>query len=546
LSGSTDTPSRALDGDPTTRWSTGKQQTSGQFFQVDMGALHLIAQVKLDTSASKNDYPRGYALYLSKDGTSWGTPVATGSGAGPITQISFPWQGARFIKIVQTGTASNWWSIHELTVVGAGRSPLPRNGWIVSASLTCQSDVPSNVIDGQLSTRWSTGVVQADSDQWLQINMLAPQLFARIVMDSGKSSGDFAHQYQVFVSNDGASWSGPVASGIGSSQILTVDFPTQNAQYIRIYQTGSASNWWSIHELNVYTAFPFEPCAVAVPVDSTLAGSAKEIKYQQDILALCTGGGVPACYQTVVGRANADFFMSALGVFSGKMDTGVYQAFVRQRDSRLVALRQNPTDACDVAAHDDDGDLVSNSADQCPGTPSLTPVDAAGCPLTSIPAGYAPSMFKAVGEAIGIPVDPRCANAERPPIPNVIGVFRSAGPPNPNLGKAIWISRDPTTSTCPLFYEVEFSLTDNLGFRTTRFGVVEDGPLPWITAPPGAVQFHIQATDAHPRADWADYSVFTVAVRTRAFNMGGMRSDWSDYYTLTHADCVAGQPCVDR
>ena len=290
-SSSTDVPSRALDGDPATRWSTGQPQANGQFFQVDMGASHLITQVTLDTSGSSSDYPRGYALYLSSDGTSWGTPVLTGAGTGPITQLSFAWQGARFLKIVQTGTASNWWSIDELSVFGAGRAALPRTGWIPSASLTCQSDVPAHALDGQVSTRWSTGVPQADSNQWFQVNMLSPQTFARIVMDSGSSSGDFAHQYQVLVSNDGTSWSGPVATGKGTSQVVTVDFPTQKAQYIRVYQTGSATNWWSIHEFNVYTAFPLEPCTLNVPADATLTGSAKEIKYQQDILAFCTGAG---------------------------------------------------------------------------------------------------------------------------------------------------------------------------------------------------------------------------------------------------------------
>jgi ABC-type uncharacterized transport system permease subunit len=45
-----------------------------------------------------------------------------------------------------------------------------------------------------------------------------------------------------------------VASGTGSSQLITAMFSQQTAQYIRVTQTVSASttNWWSIAEFNVY------------------------------------------------------------------------------------------------------------------------------------------------------------------------------------------------------------------------------------------------------------------------------------------------------
>jgi hypothetical protein len=47
-----------------------------------------------------------------------GQPVATGAGAEgqPVTVISFPPKTGRYVRIVQTGTASGlFWSIHEIT-----------------------------------------------------------------------------------------------------------------------------------------------------------------------------------------------------------------------------------------------------------------------------------------------------------------------------------------------------------------------------------------------------------------------------------------------
>jgi beta-glucosidase len=68
----------------------------------------------LDCGGSTADYPRGYQVYLSEDGTNWGAPVATGSGA-TVTTISFAAHAARYVRITQTGSASaNWWSIAEL------------------------------------------------------------------------------------------------------------------------------------------------------------------------------------------------------------------------------------------------------------------------------------------------------------------------------------------------------------------------------------------------------------------------------------------------
>jgi len=109
--------SMAIDGDPSTRWSTGVSQTNGQYFQVDMGATQTFDKLVLNTSNSPNDYPRGYAIYVSSDGTNWGNAIASGSGSSAITTITFPTQSARYIKIVQTGSDSYWWwSIHELNV----------------------------------------------------------------------------------------------------------------------------------------------------------------------------------------------------------------------------------------------------------------------------------------------------------------------------------------------------------------------------------------------------------------------------------------------
>ncbi|MCL4691033.1 MAG: ThuA domain-containing protein [Candidatus Hydrogenedentes bacterium] len=108
---------KALDGDPSTRWTTGEVQRDGQWFVVDIGWETTVTKVTLDAGASPGDYPRGYEVYLSTDGETWGEPVAKGAGTGSVTEIAFLPTMGRYVKIIQTGSTDGlWWSIHELSI----------------------------------------------------------------------------------------------------------------------------------------------------------------------------------------------------------------------------------------------------------------------------------------------------------------------------------------------------------------------------------------------------------------------------------------------
>jgi hypothetical protein len=108
----------ALDGKENTRWDTGRPMKPGDWFVLDLGTESVIASLTLDTRRSSNDFPRGYEVYVSFDGGSWGKPVVTGKGTKPITEIKFDSPvRTRFLRIVQTGSSDSWhWSIHELTL----------------------------------------------------------------------------------------------------------------------------------------------------------------------------------------------------------------------------------------------------------------------------------------------------------------------------------------------------------------------------------------------------------------------------------------------
>lgn len=242
----------AVDGNALTRWSTGQPQANGQWVQVDLGTAQLFNRIVMNSGTS--EFPRGYEVYVSNDGTNWGSAIAAGAGGSQSTTISFPSQVARYFRVVQTANSSESWSLTEINIyTGAATGALPRGGWIASASMSNGGEPPTNALDGNAGTRWSTGQAQTNG-QWFQVDLTSPLTFSQIEMDSGVSAGDYAHGYQVYVSNDGVNWGSPIGSGAGSSQGISVTFANQTARYIRVMQTGAAVQWWSLHEFNVLAA----------------------------------------------------------------------------------------------------------------------------------------------------------------------------------------------------------------------------------------------------------------------------------------------------
>ncbi|RYY49294.1 MAG: T9SS type A sorting domain-containing protein, partial [Chitinophagaceae bacterium] len=101
------------------RWQTGGAQTNGQNIIVDMKTVNTITKVILDASGSPGDAPEGYEVFVSIDGANWGQPVASGSGGGgDLTLIPIDSKKARYIKVVQTKSRSNWWTVNEFRVFG--------------------------------------------------------------------------------------------------------------------------------------------------------------------------------------------------------------------------------------------------------------------------------------------------------------------------------------------------------------------------------------------------------------------------------------------
>jgi glucosylceramidase len=259
-----DVPANALDGDATTHWGSGEAQTPGLWFQVNMILPRSFNSISIDAGSNSGDYPRAYLVFVSLDGANWGQSIASGDStsqgsgsyvdAGQTVNISFPTHFARYIRVVDIGSAANWWSLDEFNVYakpGTNPSPLGRSGWSASASVSNAGEPASNALDGVFETRWSSGQAQSPGLSF-QVDMGAVQSFSSIALDCGASGGDYPRGYQVFVSNDDSTWGNAVASGQGINGYTLIPVGQQSAQYVKVVLTASSGSWWSIAEFYAF------------------------------------------------------------------------------------------------------------------------------------------------------------------------------------------------------------------------------------------------------------------------------------------------------
>jgi len=122
------------------------------------------------------------------------------------------------------------------------------SSWTISASTNQDTDL---AFDGNLGSRWTTRETQR-SGQFYQIDFNTIKTFDRVLLDSSQSSQDYPREYQVQVSQDGASWVSIANDTPAQANQIEITFVEQNARFLRIEQHGNSNtNWWSIHEMTI-------------------------------------------------------------------------------------------------------------------------------------------------------------------------------------------------------------------------------------------------------------------------------------------------------
>jgi hypothetical protein len=268
--------SYAVDGLPATRWSTGINQTPGQYLQVDFGGLVQVSQVDFDNSfgpTEHGDYPRGLQVLGSTDGTAFGDMLASQTFAndpGAVITVPFAATSVRALRMAITaGDPMAWWSVHELRVTcngspaggsvppGACQAPawsssvgVSKAGWTATASSTNSGDSLAGAFDDNPATRWSE--TSQAGGEWFQLDLGQSTTMSAVVLYllNGNTT-DYPSAYRLDLSPDNQTYT-TVAAGSGASPTTAICFPRQAARYARITQIGTGyMDWWSIYEVAV-------------------------------------------------------------------------------------------------------------------------------------------------------------------------------------------------------------------------------------------------------------------------------------------------------
>jgi hypothetical protein len=121
---------RALDGDPDTRWYTGRPQQPGDELVVELDAVEAVEGVELSLGPHYGDFPRRLVVEASLDARDWKAlwdgPTSSLALAAAIEaprrmplRVCFPPTPARHVRLRQVGRAPKFgWTVAELTVLG--------------------------------------------------------------------------------------------------------------------------------------------------------------------------------------------------------------------------------------------------------------------------------------------------------------------------------------------------------------------------------------------------------------------------------------------
>jgi hypothetical protein len=107
---SPNTPAKAIDGDPASRWAS--DWTDNQYIQVDLGSAKNVGRAILRWETA---YGSSYRIDTSTDGVTWTPAYSTSSGNGGIDNVSFTPVNARYVRMqgVKRGTTYGY-SLYEL------------------------------------------------------------------------------------------------------------------------------------------------------------------------------------------------------------------------------------------------------------------------------------------------------------------------------------------------------------------------------------------------------------------------------------------------
>ncbi|QMU71686.1 hypothetical protein GXP74_29020 [Streptacidiphilus sp. P02-A3a] len=272
-----DAATNAIDGSPSSMWVTDWSQSPvpqlPHDIQLNLGSTQSVECLYYlpRQDGVTNGTIANYAVYTSTDGSTWGSPVATGTWTTTSAEESacFAPTTAHYIelKALSEVNGNPWTSAAEISVgivPTAAPTLLPQSQLSVesadSQETVSQNDAATNAIDGNPSSMWVTDWSQSPVPQLphdIQLNLGSTrtvQCLYYLPRQDGVTNGTIA-KYAVYTSTDGSTWGSPVATGTWSttSSQESACFAPTTAHYIELKALSEVNGnpWTSAAEISV-------------------------------------------------------------------------------------------------------------------------------------------------------------------------------------------------------------------------------------------------------------------------------------------------------
>lgn len=136
-------------------------------------------------------------------------------------------------------------------IKGGGESKaLSRNLWKAKASRTAHNDNAMKAIDGDARTRWASGFNAKGAS--FELDLGESCFVNEVTLNTEKSANDTPAGCEVFVSDDGKNWKGPVATCDDKTKKSTTFSLMLAARYLKFVQVSARKGlYWSIHEVEI-------------------------------------------------------------------------------------------------------------------------------------------------------------------------------------------------------------------------------------------------------------------------------------------------------
>jgi len=235
----------AFDNNAASFWDSKAGQEPGMWFEVDLGRLLVLDQVKI--SSPGRGFPVGYEIKLSADGQAWDLVAAKSENWSDIHE-AFPPSRARYLRVEQTGEPE-WpasWMISEISV----SATQPWSG----AEASHYTNDAHKAIDPSRETAWNTRAVKQKPGMWFTLDMGSLRRIEGITLEHPQSQ--LPRGYALQVSTNGQSWQ-EVARADDNWEKVNVQFPPAGVRYVRTVTTNSSDHQpWGIAQFVVWRSSP--------------------------------------------------------------------------------------------------------------------------------------------------------------------------------------------------------------------------------------------------------------------------------------------------